>query len=138
MLARKLAELEEEDEYEYPQAKLRPIRIADPAERATQEYIRNQQAMLAAADKKSLRNKIIAMLLASVALIGFIIYQNSMVAAKGYEIVQVRMQAVKLEAENAQLRISNAHLKSPQRIRDIATSQLGMSIADHVYFAETK
>ena len=136
MLARKLAELEEEEEYEYPQAKLQPMRIADPAERATQEYIRNQQAMLAAADKKRLRGKIAAMLLAFMAIIGFLIYQNSMIAAKGYEIVQTRMQAVKLETENAQLRITNAHLKSPQRIRDIATSQLGMSIADHVYFAD--
>ena len=136
MLARKLAEPEEEEEYAYPQAEPQPARIADPAERAKQEYLRKQQAMLAAVQKKRLRGKIAAMLLAFMAIIGFLIYQNSMIAARGYEIVQVRMQAVKLEAENAQLKITNAHLKSPQRIRDIATSQLGMSIADHVYFAD--
>ena len=138
MLARKLAEPEEEEEYAYPQAEPQPARIADPAERAKQEYLRKQQAMLEEVQKKRLRGKIAAMLLAFMAIIGFLIYQNSMIAARGYEIVQVRMQAVKLEAENAQLKITNAHLKSPQRIRDIATSQLGMTIADQVYFAESK
>ncbi len=71
-------------------------------------------------------------------MLGALIYVDSLVAAKGFDIIQIRSQAVKLEAENAQLKITNAHLKSPQRIKEIATQKLGMTVSDKVYFAESK
>lgn len=135
MPARRLAE---EYEYEYGQSAILPVRPKDPAARAGDEYARKRQELLLKVQRKRFRSKICVMLLAVTVLIGIIIYQNSLIAAKGYEIVKIRMEAVNLEAENARLRITNAHLKSPARIKEIATRELGMVIADRVYFADTK
>ncbi|MBO6178396.1 MAG: cell division protein FtsL [Selenomonadaceae bacterium] len=55
-------------------------------------------------------------------------------ASRGYMLVNTYNQAQEIEQENARLKIEIAHLKSPQRIRDIAVRELGMEEASKVYY----
>ncbi|CAJ0600694.1 unnamed protein product [Cylicocyclus nassatus] len=55
-----------------------------------------------------------------------------MIAARGYELGQIQQSAAKLEMENAQLQIEIAKLKSPQRIKDLAAQDFGMSIPTQI------
>ena len=56
-------------------------------------------------------------------------------ASRGYALVATQNQAEQLEQENERLRIENAKLKSPQRIKDIAEGELGMTVHKKIYFA---
>ncbi len=56
-------------------------------------------------------------------------------ASRGYALVATQSQAEQLEQENERLRIENAKLKAPQRIKDIAEGELGMTIPKKIYFA---
>lgn len=64
-----------------------------------------------------------------------ITYRSSMIATRGYELELMQARAASLEAENAQLQISIARLKNPNRVRDIAIRDFGMSVPSQVYFA---
>ena len=55
---------------------------------------------------------------------------------RGYELVQLRQQAIQLEQENKGLELKIAELKAPQRIKDLATNELGMVVPKEFYFAE--
>lgn len=55
----------------------------------------------------------------------------------GYELVQMKLQVIKLEKENELLQLDIAKLKSPQRIQRIATVELGMVMPQNIYFAES-
>ena len=59
-------------------------------------------------------------------------------ASRGYALVAVQQQVTSLEHENERLRIEIAHLKSPERIKAIATQELGMQVPQKVYFAVDK
>lgn len=59
-------------------------------------------------------------------------------ASRGYVLVNTQQQAQAIEQENARLRIEIAHLKSPQRIRDIAVKELGMEEPTKVYFGRER
>ena len=59
-------------------------------------------------------------------------------ATRGYELVQMQNQAAQLENENKQLELKIAEMRSPERIKNIATNQLGMSVPRDVYFAAEK
>ena len=59
-------------------------------------------------------------------------------ASRGYALVAVQQQAIAMERENERLRIEIAQLKSPQRIKAIATQELGMQVPQKVYFAVDK
>ena len=56
-------------------------------------------------------------------------------ASRGYALVATQNQAEQLEQENERLRIENAQLKSPQRIKDIAEGELGRTVPKKIYFA---
>ena len=56
-------------------------------------------------------------------------------ASRGYALVATQNQAEQLEQENERLRIENAKLKAPQRIKDIAEGELGMTVPKKIYFA---
>jgi len=47
----------------------------------------------------------------------------------------MKAQAAKLEKDNELLRLEIAKLKSPQRIQQIATTQLGMVTPQNTYYA---
>ena len=55
-------------------------------------------------------------------------------ANRGYTLVETQQKAEAIEQENARLKIDIAKLKSPRRIKDIATSSLGMEVPENVYF----
>ncbi|WP_294160542.1 cell division protein FtsL [uncultured Selenomonas sp.] len=55
-------------------------------------------------------------------------------ANRGYALVKTQQQAAQIEQENERLKIDIAKLKSPKRIKDIATSRLGMEVPQNVYF----
>ena len=57
-------------------------------------------------------------------------------AMRGYELVQLRQQAIQLEQENKNLELVIAEMKAPQRIKDLATNELGMVVPKEFYFAE--
>lgn len=67
-----------------------------------------------------------------------IMMRSGLSATRGYELVQMQRAVAQLERENQQLELDIAHLKAPQRIRDIATKDLGMVVPKDVYFAAGK
>ena len=51
---------------------------------------------------------------------------------------ELRRQASRMEKENEALRVEIAHLKSPQRIKELATAKLGMIVPESAYFSSEK
>ncbi|MDF2928039.1 septum formation initiator family protein [Anaerospora sp.] len=86
---------------------------------------------------KNLRSKclILAATLAVMAMA--VTLQSEYIVRSGYNLVQLKAQAAKLEKENELLRLDIAKLKSPQRIQQIATSQLGMVMPQTVLYASS-
>lgn len=64
--------------------------------------------------------------------------RSGTIVAEGYALVRGKMEVSKLEQENERLRLEIAQMRSPQRIQQIAVSELGMVIPDDVYFAPKK
>lgn len=124
MLARKLAEEEYE---ELPQRK-----------KTHEDYGQRRGPQRRVVRRSNLRGKAAILLLLITILAGITTLESSVIASKGFEIVQIRTEAAKLEKENALLKISNAQLKNPQRIKEIAQQKLGMILSEQVYFAEGK
>jgi len=61
--------------------------------------------------------------------------QRAAIVEAGYELVKIKGHAAKVEKENEFLRLDIAKLKSPQRIDEIAVTQLGMVLPKNAYFA---
>lgn len=59
-------------------------------------------------------------------------------ASRGYALVATQSQAQQLEQENERLRVEIAKLKSPQRIKQIASEELGMVIPKKMYFSHER
>lgn len=103
-----------------------------------QQYVRRRVIRRKVVRHNSLRRKIILFLAVAAFFAVAITGCSSIIASRGFEIVQMRTEAAKLEAENAKLRIANAQLKNPARIKEIAEQNLGMCVSERVYFAEGK
>ena len=56
-------------------------------------------------------------------------------ASRGYALIAAQQKADQLEQENERLKIDIAKLKSPDRIKAIATDQLGMEVPKRTYFS---
>ena len=125
MLARKLAEEEYED-------------FSHQKRKAHENFVPRSPQRKIIRRSNNLRGKAAILLLLITVLAGIITLESSVIASKGFEIVQIRTEAAKLEQENALLKISNAQLKNPQRIKEIAQQKLGMILSEQVYFAEGK
>ncbi len=67
----------------------------------------------------------------------FLTASSEVIIRSGYELVQMKLQVIKLEKENELLQLDIAKLKSPQRIQSIATAQLGMVMPQNIYFVES-
>ncbi|MEG6585935.1 cell division protein FtsL [Dendrosporobacter sp. 1207_IL3150] len=76
---------------------------------------------------------IIAALITMIAM--FVTVRSEAIIRAGYDLVQVKAMLIKAEKENELLRLDIAKLKSPQRIQEIATRELGMVVPTNVYCA---
>lgn len=61
--------------------------------------------------------------------------RSERIVSEGYALVKMRAEADRTAKENDRLRLEIARLKAPQRIKQIAVSQLGMIVPEDVYFA---
>ena len=86
----------------------------------------------------SLRNRCFTIVAATVLMASVVAVGNQKIASRGYELVQAKQAAEKLELENEHLKVDIAQMKSPQRIKDIAIRKLGMVVPKDVYFATEK
>ncbi len=82
------------------------------------------------------RARVLFLLVAALAMI--VVVRSGISASRGYELVAVQQQAQQLEQENERLRIEIAKLKSPQRIKAIATEELGMEVPKKMYFTHER
>jgi len=77
--------------------------------------------------------------LVSAVLVGIlamtVTWGSSAIVKSGYELVKARASLTKVEKQNELLRLEMAQMKSPQRIQNIAITQLGMIKAQTVYVA---
>jgi cell division protein FtsL len=96
-----------------------------------------QAPVIAAAPRPypSLRKQFLQLILLAAALAMLITVHSEMMVRTGYSLVEMKAQAAKLERDNDLLRLEIAKLKSPQRIQQIATSQLGMVTPQTAYYA---
>jgi cell division protein FtsL len=67
----------------------------------------------------------------------FVTVRSEAIIRAGYDLVQIKSQALSLQRENELLRLDIAKLKSPQRIQYIATAELGMVMPQSVYRVES-
>ena len=112
-------------EYEYYEEELQPQRIEKPAPPPKRRPTLNTH----------LRSRCF-LLLALVSIMAMAVtIRSGITASRGYDLVQIQQQAQALEKENEHLKIEIAQMKSPERIRRIATDKLGMSTPKNVYFA---
>ena len=67
-----------------------------------------------------------------------VVIRSGISASRGYALVATQTQAQQLERENERLRVEIAKLKSPQRIKQIASEELGMVIPKKMYFSHER
>lgn len=85
----------------------------------------------------SIRKQFLQLVVLAAALAMLITVHSALMVRSGYDLVDMKAQAAKLERDNDLLRLEIAKLKSPQRIQQIATSQLGMVTPNTAYYATT-
>ena len=112
-------------EYEYYEEELQPQRNEKPAPPPKRQPTLNTH----------LRSRCF-LLLALVCIMAMAVtIRSGITASRGYDLVKIQQQAEKHEKENEHLKIEIAQMKSPERVRRIATEKLGMSTPKTVYFA---
>lgn len=118
-------QLREDYEYSYEE---KPVRVEVPVPKREERTRINTH----------LRSRCLVLLVVLSLMAVVTTVRSSLSAARGYELVQVQQQAAQLEQENKSLQVEIARLKAPQRIKDIAAKDLGMSVPQEVYFASDK
>jgi cell division protein FtsL len=83
----------------------------------------------------SVRKQFLQLIMLAAALAMLITVHSAVMVRAGYDLVEMKAQAAKLEKNNDLLRLEIAKLKSPQRIQQIATSQLGMVTPQTAYYS---
>ena len=87
---------------------------------------------------KNLRSRCqIAFIIISI-LAMLVTIRSGISASRGYALVATQNQAQQLEQENERLRVEIAKLKSPQRIKQIASEELGMVVPKKMYFSHER
>jgi cell division protein FtsL len=84
----------------------------------------------------ALRVKCLTTVIIIVFVTMFLTACSEAIIRSGYELVQMKLQVIKLEKENELIKLDIAKLRSPQRIQNIATNELGMVMPQSVYYAE--
>lgn len=118
-------QLREDYEYSYEE---KPVRVEVPVPKREERTRINTH----------LRSRCLVLLVVLSLMAVVTTVRSSLSAARGYELVQVQQQAAQLEQENKSLQVEIARLKAPQRIKNIAAKDLGMSVPQEVYFASDK
>ena len=67
-----------------------------------------------------------------------VVVRSGISASRGYALVATQNQTQQLEQENERLRVEIAKLKSPQRIKEIAEHDLGMTVPKKMYFSHER
>ncbi len=81
------------------------------------------------------RRKAVCFLVVGALIYGLILWFSSCLASEVYEVGRIQAEASALEKSNETLRVENAKLKSHSRIKQIAVTQLGMTVPQENYFA---
>ena len=84
---------------------------------------------------KRLRQKGLLLVAFMVLIAMAVTVQRELIVRTGYSVVTLKSQAATMEKENEQLRLEIAKLKSQQRIKAIATNQLGMVAPQTLLYA---
>lgn len=84
----------------------------------------------------ALRVKCLTTAVIAIFIAMFLTVCSEAIIRSGYELVQMKLQVIKLEKENELIKLDIAKLRSPQRIQSIATNELGMVMPQSVYYAE--
>ena len=87
---------------------------------------------------RPMRSKFRLFFIAFTVLAMAVTIRSGISASRGYMLVNTYNQAQEIERENARLKIEIAHLKSPQRIRNIAVKDLGMEEPTKVYYGRER
>jgi cell division protein FtsL len=85
-----------------------------------------------------LKRKCLQLILLVAAAAMIVTVQSEITVRAGYDLVDLKAQAAKLDKENELLRLDIARLKSPERIQQIATRDLGMVVPQNTYYATAK
>ncbi len=102
---------------------------------ATPDVAKPQQPLVKRVLARQFRSRC-SVLFAVMTIMAFVVVaQSGIKASRGYELVRIQKQAETVEAENQRLQLEISQLKSPERIQQIATTQLGMEVPRKVYFA---
>ncbi|SDE87102.1 cell division protein FtsL [Sporomusa acidovorans] len=88
------------------------------------------------ADKR-LRIKCLTLVVIAAVMAAVTTIQSAAIVQAGYDLVKAKSQVAKMEKENELLRLDIAKLKSPQRIEEYATKELGMVVPKNAYYATT-
>lgn len=126
MLARKVQEQHNQPNQE-EQYQPRPRVRTEPRRK-----LHSEQRILVN-EKLRFQCKVLIVVISALAVL--ITWRSSLIASKGYELEMMQTQAASIESVNAQMQIDIAKLKNPNRIRDIATQEFGMTVPSQVYFA---
>lgn len=84
---------------------------------------------------KGLRVKCLVLVILTAIMAVVTTMQSAAIVQAGYDLVKVKSQVAKIEKENELLRLDIAKLKSPQRIEEFATKELGMVVPKNAYYA---
>lgn len=88
------------------------------------------------ADKR-LRTKCLILVMLAIIMAAVTTIQSAAIIQAGYDLVKVKSQVAKIEKENELLRLDIAKLRSPQRIEEFATKNLGMVVPQNAYYASS-
>lgn len=86
----------------------------------------------------ALRSKCLLLLIIVSLMAAFITFRSEALMRNGYALVLMKQQLTQLEKDNEFARLEIARLKSPQRIQQIATAEMGMVVPQQVYFAQAE
>lgn len=100
-----------------------------------QERVQKTVTVASPRPDNSLKRKCLQLIILVAAAAMLVTIQSETIVRSGYDLVELKAQAAKLEKENELLRLDIARLKAPERIQQIATQELGMVMPQNAYYA---
>lgn len=100
-----------------------------------QEPTKTPARVTAPRPDSSTRRQCLQLIFLVVAMAMLVTVHSEAIVRAGYDLVETKAQAAKLERENEAMKLEIAKLKSPQRIQQIATRELGMVVPQNTYYA---